>query len=258
MSLKTKILAGAAAVTLLSGIGAAGALSAGAATPPCGSGCVDIFSRDFGTFHNPDFVLDVFRQGAHVGQPIILFKQSNSDPAEDFSAEFDGLTSSFYAAGLVSSATALHWGCTSGSIVGSNGQQIACSPGATDDPAGEIEYAPHGVDSGLCVGLAGSAFNMEKVTLQPCGASSKTVWIVDTVDQARITSAGVPLINGSQSNFSHPYVLNYPRNGFPTDTPRPQLFVGMLTGSTQPGGIFPVIGTINSNQLWSAVTGVLP
>jgi len=257
LSIKKRVLALAAAAGLALTAGLAYAGTAGAATPSCGSGCIDIFSRDFGTFHNPNFVLDVYRGGANVGQKIILFKQSNSDAAEDFSAEFDGLTSGFYAAGLVSSATALHWGCTSGSIVGSNGQQIACSPGATDDPAGEIEYAPRGADSGLCVGLAGNAFNMEKVTLQPCGVSSKTVWIVDTVDQARITSAGVPLINGSQSNFSHPYVLNYPRNGFPTDTPRPQLFVGMLTGSTQPGGIFPVIGTINSNQLWSAVTGVL-
>ena len=54
----------------------------------------------------------MFRQGAKVGQPIILFRESNSDPAEDFSAEFNGTTSSFYAAGLVSSAVALHYGCS--------------------------------------------------------------------------------------------------------------------------------------------------
>ena len=33
----------------------------------------------------------------------------------------------------------------------------------------------------------------------------------------------VPLINGSDTNFSHPYVLTYPQNGNPTDKPRPQL-----------------------------------
>jgi len=34
--------------------------------------------------------------------------------------------------------------------------------------------------------------------------------------------------------------------------------VSNLTGFTQPGGIFPVLGSINSNQLWSAILGVLP
>jgi hypothetical protein len=84
------------------------------------------------------------------------------------------------------------------------------------------------------------------------------VWIVDTNDQAKITAAGVPLINGSDTNFSHPFVLTYPSAGYPTDKPRPQLFVANLTGFTQPGGIFPVLGSINSNQLWSADLGVLP
>ena len=39
------------------------------------------------------------------------------------------------------------------------------------------------MDSGLCMGVAATAFNDEGVTLQPCGVSSKTVWILDTYDQ---------------------------------------------------------------------------
>jgi len=259
MSFKSKAalaIAAAATATLAAGLGIAG--TASAATPSCGNNCLDLFSWQFGNFHHPNFTLDTFRQGSHPGQPIILFKTSNSDPALDFSAEFDGTASSFYAAGLISAETAIHWGCVSGVLAQSNGQQIKCAPGYTDDPAGEIEYAPFGVDSGLCVGLASTAFAGEKVTLQPCGASSRTLWVVDTVDQKRITNAGVPLINGSQNNFSHPLVLTYPSNGYPTDKPRPQLTVQNLTGFTQPGGIFPVLGTINSNQLWSAILGVLP
>ncbi len=108
------------------------------------------------------------------------------------------------------------------------------------------------------MGVASTAFQNEKVTLRPCGVTSKTVWIVDTNDQAVITAAGVPLINGSDTNFSHPFVLTYPAAGFPTDKPRPQLLLKNLTGFTQPGGIFPVLGSINSNQLWSAKFGVLP
>ena len=257
MSIKSKAalaIAAAATATLAAGLGIAG--TASAATPSCGPGCADIFSWQFGNFHHPNFVLDVYRQGAKVGQKVILFRESNSDPAEDISAEFNGTTSSFYAAGLVSSLVALHYGC-SGSIAVPGGQ-IPCAPGSHDTIATELEYAPFGANSGLCVGLASTAYAKEGVTLQPCGVSARTVWIVDTNDQTRITSAGVPLINGSDTNFSHPFVLTYPSAGYPTDNPRPQLFVSNLTGFTQPGGIFPVLGSINSNQLWSAILGVLP
>src|SRR5262249_26537769 len=76
MSFKSKVLAGAASLALVGGVAVAGGLSANAATPSCGDSCINIFSRDFG----PSFFMDVFRQGVRVGQPIILFKQSNHDP----------------------------------------------------------------------------------------------------------------------------------------------------------------------------------
>ena len=82
---------------------------AGAATPSCGPSCIDPFSFQFGTHHSPNYVLDVFRQGDKVGQPIILFRASNDDPAEDFTVSFQGTVSDFYAAGLVS---ARRWNCT--------------------------------------------------------------------------------------------------------------------------------------------------
>jgi hypothetical protein len=53
-------------------------------------------------------------------------------------------------------------------------------------------------------------------------------------------------------------VLTYPKNGFPTDRPRPQLLVQNLTGFTQ--GHFPIgspIGNVNDNQLWGADWGIL-
>jgi hypothetical protein len=194
-------------------------------------------------------VLDVWRQAATAGQPIILFRTSNSDPAEDFTTSFEGLTSEFNAAGLVSNAVALHYGCA-----GQFGNH--CCTKGVDDPAFEVEYAPYGVDSGLCVGVARTAYHNEKVSLQPCGVTSKTVWIVDTNDSpATLRHDYVPLINGSDTNFSHPFVLTYPKNGFPTDTPRPQLFVHNLTGfSHGPGS---PIGSVQDNQLWGADWGVL-
>src|SRR5205085_2558108 len=66
--------------------------------------------REFGTHRTPNFVMDVYRQGAKVGQPVILFRTSDTDPAEDINASFQGLTSDFFGAGLVSSAVELHYG----------------------------------------------------------------------------------------------------------------------------------------------------
>jgi hypothetical protein len=242
MSIKSKVLAGAATLALIGGVGTAGALSASAATPSCGRNCIDIFSRAFGTHRTPGFVMDVLRQGAKVGQPIILFRTSNTDPAEDFVPSIQGTTSDFFAAGLVSAAVNLHYG---GGAVG-----------FPDDPAIELEYAPFGVDSGLCTGVAATATAKEGVTLQPCGVSAKTVWILDINDSPVTLRGGyVPLINGSDTNFSHPFVLTYPGNGFPTDKPRPQLFVNNLTGFSH--GIGTPIGSVNDTQLWGANFGVL-
>ena len=245
MSIKSKVLATAATLTLVGGIGTAGALTAGtasAATPSCGHFCIDVFSHQFGTHKSPNFVVDVLRQGEKVGQPIILFRTANFDPAEDFTVAFQGTVSDFFAAGLVSAAVNLHYG--------------GGAKGFPDDFAFENEYAPFGVDSGLCLGVAATAFKGEGVTLQPCGVSSKTVWIVDTFDSPTTLFNGyVPLINGSDTNFSHPFVLTYPNNSFPTDMPRPQLTVTNITGSSHGPG--PVLGTVNVNQLWGADFGIL-
>jgi hypothetical protein len=245
MSIKSKVLAAAATLTLVSGVGAAGALTAGsasAATPSCGNACINVFSHQFGTHKSPNYVVDVLRQGEKVGQPIILFRTANFDPAEDFTVAFQGTVADFFAAGLVSAAVNLLYG--------------GGAAGFPNDFAFENEYAPFGVDSGLCLGVAATAFNDEGVTLQPCGVSARTVWIVDTFDSpATLFNGYVPLINGSDTNFSHPFVLTYPNNSFPTDKPRPQLVVTNLTGSSNGPG--PILGTVNVNQLWGAKFGIL-
>jgi hypothetical protein len=248
MSMKSKVIAAAATLTLVGGVSAMATFSAAAATPSCGHHCIDIFSREFGTHDHPGYVLDVLRQGAKVGQPVILFRTSNSDPAEDFTVSFQGSTSDFLAAGLVSPSVALHYGCTVGPF-------ITCANGV-DDPAFEVEYAPYGVDSGLCVGVGTTAMQNTPVALEPCGVSSKTVWILDINDSpATLEHDYIPLINGSDTNFSHPFVLTYPKNGFPTDTPRPQLFTQNLTGFSH--GFGSPIGSVQDNQLWGADFGIL-
>ena len=266
MSIKSKVLAAAATLALVGGVGTAGVLGAGtasAATPSCGIACVNLFSYQFGTHATPNFTVDVLRQGEKVGQPNILFRTANYDPALDWTFSFTGTVADLFEAGLVSANTALHYGCLAGvnfttcpfNIAGFN------VPSGADSNllAVENQYSPFGVDSGLCMGVAATAFNDEGVTLQPCGVSAKTVWILDTLDQS-FTAAWahgyIPLINGSNTNFSQPFVLTYPASGFPTDKPRPQLEVTNLTGfSFHVGNLF---GTgANGNQLWGATFGEL-
>src|SRR5579863_2774716 len=173
MSIKSKVLATAATLTLVGGLGMAGVLgtsvSASAETPSCGFGCLDIFSHEFGTHHDPLFVLDVYQQHIRIGQPIILFRESNADQAEDFKPELQGTVADFLAAQMVTPAFALHYGCIPiGSGSGGSGNFPDCfglvnQPTAThprpcitgfggvgagcnsfNDPAFEIEYAPQG------------------------------------------------------------------------------------------------------------------
>ena len=243
MSITSKVLTAAAALMLFSGVGAAGVLSAGPAsaeTSSCGGyPCIDAFSLQFGTHKNPGGLVDVYQQGNRVGQRIILFRTSNRDPAEDFTITdidpFNGQPPT------VAVLNTLDSGLFSKAVVVRYGSDLVY----------ENEYAPFGVDSGLCMGLASAPFNGEGVTLQACGYTARTLWIVDKRPGQDFNHGYVPLINGADTNFTNPYVLTYPANGVPTDLPRPQLTVHTL--QTYSKG-YPYVFT---DQLWGADFGVL-
>jgi hypothetical protein len=282
MSVKSKLLASAAALTLVGGVGMAGALTAGTAsaeTPSCGSGCIDLFNFGVGsTWTNPSYLLDSYKQEQAPGSPIILFATSNTDPAEDFVAQSPEPVQNYLEAGLVGEQVALHYGC----VAGEDFSQCSGTGGAgVNDYAFEIEYSPFGAPTGQCVGVAATATAGEHVTLQPCGVSGKTLWIWDTPCFSS-TNAGVlgdycatfhhgraagalnawqtfwetfqvPLINGSDTNFSQPFVLTYPSGASPIQTPRPQLTVQNLTTFSNSDG-FPN-GDVSAYQLWGADFG---
>ena len=181
MSIKSKVLAAAATLTLVGGVGVAGALTAGtasAATPSCGNSCINIFSHQFGTHKSPNYVVDVLRQGEKVGQPIILFRTANFDPAEDWTLAFQGTAADFFAAGLVSSAVALHYGCIAR-------RQLPDVLRADQRERPGVRERVRALRRGLrpVHGRGRTAFQGEGVTLQPCGVSSKTVWILDFLTQ---------------------------------------------------------------------------
>jgi hypothetical protein len=219
-----RVAACAVAIAGLVGVGLAGASPANAATPQCGRTCVALFSGVSATLSQPSPVLDA--QGEAVGSPVVLLGASDTNTGEDFLIDNQGQVSDFYAAGLVSASVDLQYG--------------GGAAGFPDDQAFEIEYAPDGVESGLCPGTASTAAQGTEVSLEPCGVSSTTVWIVDS--SASINGSLVPLINGSDTNFSTPYVLTYPMS------PSLPLETATLQSSA---------GQTPDNQLWSEVFGVL-
>ena len=263
MSFKSKVTAAAAALTLVGGVGMAGALTADPRRRPrrrAALACVNLFSYQFGTHNSPNYTVDVLRQGEKIGQPIILFRTANYDPALDWTVAFQGTVADFYAANLVDAETALHYGCIPAGTPGANFPTCPFSVATTGTPGKDSEL-PGGRERvravrrgvGPVPGRGRDRFQDEGVTLQPCGESANTVWILDFQDSwsTFIHGGYIPLINGSDTNFSHPYVLNYPGNGaYPTDKPRPQLTTWTLSKYSN--------GTVFDNQMWSADFGVLP
>src|ERR1700722_20560361 len=79
MSIKKKVFAVAATMTMVGGVSAVGLLPAVAQTPSCGGNCLTVFGDEYG----PQFIVDVLRQGEKAGQPGIQFRNRASDPAED-------------------------------------------------------------------------------------------------------------------------------------------------------------------------------
>jgi len=237
-------MAAAAVMTLVGGVSAVVTLTARAATPSCYENCIGLFSQKFGTHAAPSFVLDVQLQQGKAGQPIRLYRASNGDPGEDFFISLTHRVSWFAARGLVSSAVSVHYGgaCSRVSSVTHN-----CVSHYPNDWAYQIEYAPDGVPSGLCMGLAQTAGDGTDVVLEPCGSSTRTTWVVDA--NATLGNPSVPLINASDTSVSDPYVLNYPGSAKPFQMPTPQLTTWSLQWYPN--------GHVFNNQLWSADFGPL-
>ena len=225
MSMKRKIVTAAATLTLTTGLaaglGAAGTLTANAATSACGNNCVNWFSAAFGTAAHPAFVLNVPDHVAKAGQPVTLAAASGANKGEDFWPDNVAPVGSLVAAGLMNHGLDALYSSLS---------------------VYEFQYAPGNKPTGLCAGVGTAPGLATPVTLQPCGVTARTTWILDP----QKTSAGSydALISGATSkNFSHPYALT-------TLLPRLRLFTDpLLTGV--PAGVL-------DHQLWAYVPGALP
>jgi hypothetical protein len=229
LSIKRKVLAAVATLTIVGGVSAAATGAASAATPECGARCISVFSSELGTFAQPNFVEAVLGDGgANVGQPVGLKRADRLDPSQDILPDApvpDAKVSDFYAAGMVSAEANSHYGSL---------------------PAVQQRYAPFGIPTDLCVGLASVAQN-EGLTLQPCSVPGTTVWVVH---EGLATPAGYfPIINAATTDFRRPFAMHLPCNDVASGRPVQMQArrLQFLTGEK----------TLPARQLWGAVFGEL-
>ncbi|MGO9779841.1 MAG: hypothetical protein ACLPKE_21280 [Streptosporangiaceae bacterium] len=228
MVIKSKLLGAAAVLTLAAGLSTAGTVAASAATPQCGNACVEVYSMKYATPTSLGFVETVFLGIPLRGVPTEVRPASSSNPAEDLVVPLAGPVpvSEFYAAGMVSAAVNEHYG---------------------SELAVQIEYAPYGRPTGLCTAVATTAYQDEGLSLQPCSTPGTTVWIIDTADSPATAPAYFPIVNGSDTDFVHPFAMAILGN------PAHRLFTPIimqhLTGNP---------GSVPANQLWGAHFGIVP
>jgi hypothetical protein len=221
MSIKSKVPAAAAGLILACGLSTAATLPATASTTLCGSACVQISSKLWG----PGFVESAFQGIAAAGQPTILHAASDSDPTGDFINPLGHpvLVSTFYAEGMVSAAVNAHY---------------------MNEPAVQVEYAPDGQPTGLCAGVATTAYQNEGLSLQPCTTPGTTVFIIDFADSPSTAPYYFPIVDASTTDFTHPYTMTI--DGNPAHKPFPQITLQRMHGNPT---------DVPDNQLWQAPPG---
>ena len=221
MSIKSKMVATAAALTAVGGLSTAATLHASASTTQCGSACVQISSKLYG----PGFVESAFQGIAAAGQPTILHAASDSDPTGDFINPLGHPVpvSVFYAEGMVSAAVNAHY---------------------SSEPAVQVEYAPDGQGTGLCAAVATTAYQNEGLSLQPCSTPGTTVFIIDRNDSPGTWPVYFPIVNASTTDFTHPYTMTI--DGNPAHKPFPQITLQRMHDNPT---------DVPDNQLWQAPAG---
>ena len=233
LPIKRKVLAAMATLTIVCGVSAAATGAASAATPQCGEACISVFSSELGSYDQLNFVEAILGDGgARVGQPVGLKQANKFDPTLDIIPDapvmpvMDAKVSDFYAVGMVSAEANRHYGHL---------------------PAVQQRYAPFGMETNLCVGLARVAQN-EGLTLQPCSVPGTTVWVVQ--EELAIPPGYFPIVNAATTDFRRPFSMHLPRNEVASGKPL-QMQARRLQFLTDEK-------SLRARQLWGAWFGELP
>ncbi len=222
MSIKSKVLAAAAVLSLAGGLSAAGAGAASAATPQCANNCLTPKSAAY-----PGFVESALFGIPLRGVPTIVSPAAGWNPGEDFTLPTGTPVNAayYYARGMVSAALTSQYGGTGFAAV-------------------QIEYAPYGKPTGLCSGIATTAYQDEALSLQPCSTPDTTVWILDFNDSQ--IRGDYSIINASTTDFTHPFVMTILGN--PARQLVTPIILQHLLGNP---------GNVPANELWSTAAGTL-
>jgi len=106
----------------------------------------------------------------------------------------------------------------------------------------QIEYAPLGVATGLCAGVATTTpYQNQGLTLQPCQTPGRTVFIIDTADSPATAPTYFPIVIGNTTDFVHPFAMTI--HGDPAHKLLPQITIRHLRGNPT---------HVPLNQLWGA------
>jgi hypothetical protein len=221
-STRNKVVMCVAAVTLATGavVAITSGSTAHAATADCGNGCVEPYTLEYGTGSIAAVYAGAVEPGLGVGLGV-----AGAYSAEDFLVIKEGLVSGLYQKGIVGTVVDEQWGA---------------------DLAYQYVYAPDGVLSGFCLGLADSASTGEGATLEPCGLDANTIWISMFEDE---NDAGYfPWINASDTLVDTPYVLTALK-------PRVWLRGADIYLEVDPLNV--VDGTVDPAQMWATAFGVV-
>ncbi len=214
-------------------------------TVACGSDCISIFSAMLGSNTTLNaFVPGDTGVGGKVGQKVNMRLAGNFRPNGDWEPDVSGFV--FQYCGFLAND---FFSPTS----------YICQHYPFFDVI-ELSWSPFGNQSNLCAGVAKGGVSGESVTLQPCGVSANTVWVLDRNNATNGTDCRVattppvgpgvdpsvnycPWINGGDFRFSQPLVMT-----LNTGTNKPQNQI-MLQPESHVGGL------VRTNQLFAFYFG---
>lgn len=237
------VIAGASllALTVATTAGASTTTAHPNATAACANSCSNLFSEQLGR-HTIQWAFIPGSNGlaitAKAGDRVILKLGSDSATNADFVlSEDDTLGDACPAVNQTQPALLSYnsYACI----------QMREGNFDADFPVIESNWAADGNASGLCPGVAVAHVAGEAITLQPCGVSANTLFILDENDVHVIGgTVYAPAILGSDSNTSQPLVLT------------------LSTGSKNPGNQLSVQrllllshGFVPNDQEWSFFNG---
>jgi hypothetical protein len=221
-SVRKNVVMSVAAVTLATG--AVVAITSGsmahAATADCGNGCVESYTLEYGAGNIVAVDAGATEPGLGVGLGV-----AGAYSTEDFTIIKEGLVSGLYQKGIVGNVVDEQWG---------------------SDLAYQYDYAPDGVLSGFCLGLANAPSTGEGATLEPCGVNADTIWISMFEDE---NDAGYfPWINASDTVVGTPCVLT---------AVRPRIWLRGADIYLEADPLSVVSGTVDPAQMWGEEFGIV-